>query len=186
MRRIECQTGVGAYDLLKAREAEINELTEILKASRGDLTAKARKLMTQLKEKEQELEKLRTRLATNQGTDEGVRSRTIHGVTVHSQRVEGLEVRELRAIADTLRNKLKSGVILLGSTKDDKASLLLVCTPDVAKRFPAGELIKPLAIEVGGTGGGRPEMAQAGGKNPQGLDAAMEKVFTLVEERGAG
>ncbi len=184
VRRIECQTGVGAYDLFKAREAEINELTEILKTSRGDVTAKARKLMTQLKEKEQELEKLRTRLATSQGTEEGVRSRTIHGVTVHSQRMDGLEVKDLRTIADSLRNKLKSGIILLGSMKDDKASLLLVSTPDVAKRFPAGELIKPLAVEVGGTGGGRPEMAQAGGKNPQGLDSALERVFALVEEQG--
>ncbi len=87
-------------------------------------------------------------------------------------------------VADTVRQKLPSGVILLGSVKEGKAALLLVTSPDLLSRFPAGELIKPLAAQVGGTGGGRPEMAQAGGKNPDGLAAALGMVFDLVGQRG--
>ncbi len=180
VRRLEAQTGVGAYDLLKAREAEVNELAEILKANRGDLVSKARKLVAQLKDKEQDLEKLKSRLATGQPPEQSGQTRTVAGVTVHSQRLDDLDVKDLRTVADTLRQRLTSGIILLGSVKDGRASLLVTASPDLAARFPAGELIKPLAAEVGGTGGGRPEMAQAGGKNPEGLEAALEKVFELV------
>ena len=80
---------------------------------------------------------------------------------------------------------MKSGVIALGGVKEDKVSLLVVVTKDLTAKLKAGDLIKEMAVQVGGTGGGKPELAQAGGKNPEGLDAALEKVFDLVE-RGAG
>ncbi len=184
VRRIECQTGVGAYDYLKSQEGEMDHLAEILKANRGDLVTKARKLVGQLKEKDQELDKLKARLASGPGASQAGQSRTIGGVTVHSQRIDGLEMKDLRAAADSLRQRVKSGVIVLGSSKDGKVSLLLVSTPDLATRFPAGELIKPLAAEVGGTGGGRAEMAQAGGKRVEGLQVALDKIFELVERKG--
>ena len=88
----------------------------------------------------------------------------------------------MRALADQLRDKMKSGVIALGAVMDEgKVSLLVVVTKDLIGRVKAGDLIKPMAAEVGGTGGGRPEMAQAGGKDGSRLDAALEKVFSLVE-----
>jgi len=93
---------------------------------------------------------------------------------------------DLRKLADTVRDKLKSGIIALGSVKDGKASLLLAVTTDLSARFPAGELIKPLAAEIGGTGGGRAEMAQAGGKQTDRLDAALAKTATVVEEKAGG
>ena len=108
------------------------------------------------------------------------------GVSVYVQRVDGLEMNDLRALADTVRDKLKSGVIALGSVKDGKAALLLAVTKDLSARFPAGELIKPLAVEIGGTGGGRPEMAQAGGKQTDRLDEALARVATLVESKAGG
>ena len=184
VRRLEAHSGVGAYDLLKAREAEVAELADILKANRGDLVSKARKLVAQLKDREQDLEKLKSRFATGQPPEQSGQTRTVAGVTVHSQRLDDLDMKDLRTVADTLRQRLKSGIILLGSVKDGKASLLVTASPDLAARFPAGELIKPLAAEVGGTGGGRPEMAQAGGKHPGGLEAALAKVFDLVGRRG--
>ncbi|HET8580517.1 MAG TPA: DHHA1 domain-containing protein, partial [Nitrospiraceae bacterium] len=182
VRRIEAQTGVGAYELLKQRDAELDELAEVLKTNRSDVLTKARKIVATLKEKEQELEKLKARLASGQAGADSGQTRKVAGVTVYTQRVDGMDMKDLRALADSIREKLKSGVIVLGSVQDDKASLLVATTPDLSARFPAGELIKQLAAEIGGTGGGRPELAQAGGKNPAGLWGALEKVFEVVEQ----
>ena len=184
VRRIEAQTGLGAYDLLKSHEGQIDDLAAILKANRGDVVVKAKKLVAQLKERDQELHALKAKLAVGHGTGAGGQTRTIAGVTVYVQRIDGLDIKDLRTAMDSLKQNMKSGVLVLGSAKDGKASLLVVSTPDVARRLPAGDLIKPLAAEVGGTGGGRPEMAQAGGNRPEGLDHALEKVFWLVEQRG--
>ena len=186
VRRIEAQSGEGAYELLKQRDTEFRELADVLKTNPADVLTKARKVMAVLKEKEQELEKLRARLATGQAAGTAGQTRVIAGVTVYTQRLDGVEVNDLRALADSVRDKLKSGVMALGSVKDDKASLLVAVTKDLAARFPAGELIKPLAAEIGGTGGGRAEMAQAGGKGTDRLDAALARVFAEVERVGAG
>ena len=110
----------------------------------------------------------------------------VAGVPVYIQRVDGLEMNDLRALADTVRERLKSGIVALGSVKDNKASLLVAVTKDLAARFPAGELIKALAAEIGGTGGGRPEMAQAGGKQIDRLDAALAQTVTAVERKAGG
>ena len=182
VRRVEGQTGEGAYELLKQRETDLRVLAELFKTNPPDVMAKARKLVAQLKEREQELEKLKARLASGGGDGTG-ETRTIAGVTVHARRVDGLEINDLRSLADTVRDRLKSGVIVLGTVKDGKASLLLAVTQDLAERFPAGELIKPLATAIGGTGGGRPEMAQAGGKQTDRIDMALAQVFTEVERK---
>ncbi|NGZ10900.1 MAG: alanine--tRNA ligase [Nitrospira sp. LK70] len=180
VRRIEGQTGGGAYALVKQLEADVRELSDLLKTGQSELVAKTRKLMTQLKDKERELEELKLKVAGGASVASNVR--TVVGVTVHAQRTDGLDVNGMRALADQLRDKLKSGVIALGSATDDgKVSLLVVVTKDLIGKLRAGDLIKAMAAEVGGTGGGRPEMAQAGGKDPAKLDTALEKVFGLVE-----
>jgi alanyl-tRNA synthetase len=179
VRRIECLTGSGALESLKRLEAEIRELSDLLKVGPSELVAKTKKLTSQLKEKERELEELKLRMASKSSTDAQVR--TIGGVHVHAQRVDGLDIAGMRALGDQLRDKLRSGVVALGAVNDDKVSLLVLVTKDLIPRLKAGDLIKTMAAEVGGTGGGRPEMAQAGGKNPEGLSIALEKVFGLVE-----
>jgi alanyl-tRNA synthetase len=180
VRRIEAQTGSGAYALLKKLETDVRELSDLLKTGQSDLVAKTRKLMTQLKDKERELEELKLKMAT--GASVASTARTIAGVPVHVQRTDGLDPNGMRALADQIRDKLKSGVVALGgATSDGKVSLLVVVTKDLTGRLKAGDLIKTMAAEVGGTGGGRPEMAQAGGKDVGKLDAALEKVFSLVE-----
>jgi alanyl-tRNA synthetase len=180
VRRIEAQTGSGAYALLKKLETDVRELSDLLKTGQSELVAKTRKLMTQLKDKERELEELKLKMAT--GTSVASTARTVAGVPVHVQRTDGLDANGMRALADQLRDKLKSGVVALGAaTSDGKVSLLVVVTKDLTGRLKAGDLIKTMAAEVGGTGGGRPEMAQAGGKDVGKLDAALEKVFSLVE-----
>ena len=180
VRRIEAQTGSGAYALMKKLEADVRELSDVLKVGQSELTAKARKLLAQLKDKERELEELKLKMAG--GSTAASTAKTVAGVSVHVQRTDGLDVTGMRTLVDQLRDKLKSGVIALGAASGDgKVSLLVVVTKDLIGRLRAGELIKIMAAEVGGSGGGRPEMAQAGGKDPAKLDAALEKVFGLVE-----
>ncbi len=180
VRRIEAQTGSGAFALLKKAEAEMRELSDLLKVGPSELVNKTRKVLTQLKDKERELEELKLKMAS--GSAVASSARTVAGVPVHVQRTDGLDVNGMRALADQLRDKLKSGVVALGAPTDDgKVALLVVVTKDLTGKLKAGDLIKVLAAEVGGTGGGRPEMAQAGGKDVSRLDAALEKVFGLVE-----
>jgi alanyl-tRNA synthetase len=181
VRRIEAQTGHGAMAMMKKLEADVRELSELLKVGPSELVAKTRKVMAQLKDKERELEELKLKMAS--GSTAASTARTVAGVPVHVQRTDGLDMNAMRQLADQLRDKLKSGVVALGAATDDgKVSLLAVVTKDLTGKIKAGELVKVMAAEVGGTGGGRPEMAQAGGKDPAKLDAALEKVFGLVEQ----
>jgi alanyl-tRNA synthetase len=180
VRRIEAQTGIGAFAQMKRLETDIRELSDLLKVGQSELVAKTRKVMTQLKDKERELEELKLKMAS--GSVVEATAKTIAGIQVHVQRTDGLDVNGMRALADQLRDKLKSGVVALGAANDGKVSLLVVVTKDLIARLKAGDLIKEMAAEVGGTGGGRPEMAQAGGKDPAKLDVALEKVFGLVEQ----
>src|SRR2546421_6409495 len=131
VRRIEAQTGEGAYELLKQREAELRALADLLKTNPADVVSKARKLVTTLKEKEEELEKLKARLASGGTGGGGGETRMVAGVPVHIQRVDGLEMNDLRSLADQVRDKLKSGIVALGTVKDDKASLLGAGTKDL-------------------------------------------------------
>ena len=179
VRRIEAQTGSGALAQMKKLETDIRELSDLLKVGQSELVAKTRKVMTQLKDKERELEELKLKMASSSAVE--ATAKTIAGIQVHVQRTDGLDVNGMRALADQLRDKLKSGVVALGAANDGKVSLLVVVTKDLIARLKAGDLIKEMAAEVGGTGGGRPEMAQAGGKDPARLDVALEKVFGLVE-----
>ena len=179
VRRIEAQTGSGALAHMKRLETDIRELADLLKVGQSELVAKTRKVITQLKDKERELEELKLKMASGSAVESA--AKTIAGIQVHVQRTDGLDVNGMRALADQLRDKLKSGVVALGAANDGKVSLLVVVTKDLIARLKAGDLIKAMAAEVGGTGGGRPEMAQAGGKDPAKLDAALENVFGLVE-----
>jgi alanyl-tRNA synthetase len=180
VRRLEAQTGSGALVHMKKLETDIRELSDLLKVGQSELVARTRKVITQLKDKERELEELKLKMASGSAVEST--AKTIAGIQVHVQRTDGLDVNGMRALADQLRDKLKSGVVALGAaTGDGKVSLLVVVTKDLISKLKAGDLIKEMAVEVGGTGGGRPEMAQAGGKDPAKLDAALEKVFGLVE-----
>ncbi len=180
VRRIEAQTGSGALAMWRKLEAEVRELSDLLKVGQPELVSKTRKLMTQLKDKERELEELKLKMASGSSVASTVK--TVSGVSVHVQRADGMDMGGLRALADQIRDKLRSGVVALGAATDDgKVALLVVVTKDLSSKIKAGDLIKVMAAEVGGTGGGRPEMAQAGGKDPAKLDRALEMVFGLVE-----
>ena len=137
-----------------------------------------------VEETDRELEQLKLKLAT--GAEEEAQVRTVHGIPVHAQRADGMDGPGLRALADRIRDRLRSGVIALGAANDGKVAWLVVVKKDWVQKLRAGDLIRDMGLEVGGTGGGRPEMAQAGGKNPERLGVALEKVFELVERAVEG
>ena len=147
------------------------------------MVPKTRKLVSQLKEKERELERLKLKMMDQGAGNAEADVRDVKGVQVHVQRADGVSMQELRLFSDKVRNKVSEGVIALGSVADDKVSLLVIVSKDLSKKIKAGDLIKEMATEVDGSGGGRPDMAQAGGKNPAGLKQALEKVFSLVEAK---
>lgn len=183
VRRIEALTGTGALEHSKKVESEVREMAELLKTSPTDVLTKTRKLVSQLKDKERELEQLKLKMMDQGAGNDDADVRDVKGVQVHVQRAEGLSMQELRLFSDKVRNKVPEGVIALGSAVDDKVSLLVIVSKDLSKKIKAGDLIKEMATEVEGSGGGRPDMAQAGGKNPAGLSKALEKVFSLVEAK---
>ena len=140
----------------------------------------------QLLREKRELEKLKARLASGGAGKEAGEIRKVSGISVYNHQMDGMEMNDLRALADIVRDREKSCIVVLGSVKDDKASLLVAVTKDLSGRFPANELIKPLAAIIGGTGGGRPEMAQAGGKLTHEMDRALAQAFSEVERKAKG
>jgi alanyl-tRNA synthetase len=182
VRRIEALTGQEALVEIENTESLLDDLQRLLGGSRGDLPAQVEKLRQSLKDKEKENRALRHKAARS-GLEEGGREvRTVKGIRVLARRVDGLDPGGLRALADSLKNKLGSGVVVLGQSSGSKAMLVASVTKDLSGRVPADKLIKAVASEIGGTGGGRPDFAQAGGSRPENLDRALEESYRLLEE----
>lgn len=182
VRRIEALTGREALSYLRSLETELRSVAERLKGARGELVQKLEKLLEEKRVREREIETLKSRLAKGTATDilQGIRE--INGVRVLSKVVEDVSSpKELREYADRVRDKLGSGVALLGARADGKALLIAVVTGDLTHRFHAGHLVKKAASILGGSGGGRPDMAQAGGPNLPALDQALETVTEYVQ-----
>ncbi len=177
VRRIEAVTGRGALDYVELLEEELKELALRLKGSRGELVRKLEKLIEEKKSKEREVEVLKGKLAGSQATDilEGVRE--LKGVRLLTRLVEDVSSpKDLREYADRVKDRLGSGIALLGAKTDGKALLIALVTSDLTNRFHAGNIVKKAAAVVGGSGGGRPDMAQAGGPQVTELDRALKSV----------
>lgn len=185
VRRVEALTGTGALEYGRQVETRVREVAALLKSGPSDVVPKTRKLVAALRDREREIERLKLAMMDRDGGGGDARVQTIHGIQVHVQRVQGLSMPELRRLSDKVRNRVPRGVIALGSAMDGKVSLLVIVSKDLAGQLPAGELIKEMAREVDGSGGGRPDMAQAGGGNPEKLGQALDKVFELVEGRAS-
>jgi len=182
VRRIEAVTGTGALDYVRSVEEEIQALSELLRASRGELVPKLEKLIEEKKTKEKEVEKLKTKLTSSRTTDilEGLRE--IKGVRVLSRLVEDVGTpKDLREYADRVRDRLGSGVALLGAETDGRAILIAIVTRDLAERFHAGHIVKKAAALLGGSGGGRADMAQAGGPDVSKLRLALDSVGEFLD-----
>ena len=151
-----------------------------MRAGEGDAKAKLEKLLAQSRELERRNQELQSKLAGGATRDVMADARQVNGVTVLATKVEGLDDKGLRDMADRLRDRIKSGIVVLGSAQGERAMLLAAVTKDLLGTYHAGNIIKALAPLVGGGGGGRPDFAQAGGKDPSRIDAALAAAFELV------
>ena len=183
VRRIEALAGRRAYQAVKKEEQSIAEISQMLKASDADIVGRVERMMNQLKETERELDRMKHKLQSNQAGDVIAEARDIKGIRVLAKRVDGMDAKDLRDFGDKLRDKLGNGVLALGSSKDDKVNLIVMVTKDLTDRFPAGNIIKDMALLLGGTGGGKPDLAQAGGKDPAKLDAALDALYAIIMKR---
>ena len=180
VRRIEALTGEGALTHAQHQEAEWRDLAAVLKASPQEVVEKAKKLLTTLRDTERELERAKQKVLDQQGAGQEASIQEIAGMPVLIQRVDGLNIQELRTFSDKLRHKVPSGLLVLGSVKEEKVSLLVIVGKEQAKKLPAGKVAQHVAQFVGGSGGGRPDMAQAGGNQPEHLDVALNSVYDYV------
>jgi alanyl-tRNA synthetase len=181
VRRIEAVTGKEALTHVQKAEEELKKAANLFKANPLELVDRTEKLFKHTKDLEKEIEALKGKLASKDSGDLLSQAREIGGVKVLAAEVSIADVKTLRDFGDKLRDKMESGIILLGSKAGEKALLLCMVTKDLTGKFSAGNIIKELAPLVGGSGGGRPEMAQAGGTQPENLGkaiAALEKLLT--------
>jgi alanyl-tRNA synthetase len=180
VRRIEAMTGEAALGWIRRREQVLREIGEVLKGPEEAAVERLEKLLAQQKELERRLQELQSKLAGSRSADLASSARRVNGVSVIAARVENVDDKGLREMADRLREKLGSGIVVLGTVRGDKALLLAAVTKDLAGRYGAGQIIKRIAPVVGGGGGGRPDLAQAGGPDVGRLDEALEKVYEVV------
>jgi alanyl-tRNA synthetase len=180
VRRIEAVTGRGAVAHVRRLEDELRKTAGLLKIGLLETSDRTEKLLRRERELEREIEVLKGKLAAKDSGDLMGRVRQIHGIAVLATVVEASDVKTLRDFGDKLRDRLRSGIILLGSRAEGKAMLLCLVTKDLTDRYHAGKIIQSIAPLVGGSGGGRPDMAQAGGPKPEFLEQALEKLSDLL------
>jgi alanyl-tRNA synthetase len=185
VRRIEAVTGEAALDWIKTSERLVQSLGERVKAGRDSLIDKVQQILERNRALEKELDKLKGKLASASGDDLASQAVEIDGVKVLAAKIEESDPKALRDLVDQLRNKLGSAAIVLGTVKDGKVSLIAGVTQDQTGRIKAGDLVNAVATQVGGKGGGRPDLAQAGGTDPTHLDAALKSVPDWVRQRTA-
>ncbi|WP_091532226.1 alanine--tRNA ligase [Fontimonas thermophila] len=183
VRRIEAITGENVIRHLRETENKLRRAAESLRATPDDLVAKIEQMQERMRQLEKELAALKSKLAASASGELAGQARVIKGVKVLSARIDGIEATELRGLIDQLKQKLDSAVILLGTVGGGKVSLVAGVTADLTSRVKAGELVNFVAAQVGGKGGGRPDMAQAGGTQPDRLPAAIDSVYAWVEQR---
>jgi alanyl-tRNA synthetase len=187
VRRIEALTGEGLMAYYQKTEEDLHQAAKAAKTAPADLKARIEAMTEELKALHSENEKLKARLAKDSLGDVMDRVREINGVKVLAAKVMDADMNNLRSLGDQLKEKLGEGVIVLASSSEGKVSLMATATDGAQKKGAhAGNLIKAIAGLVGGGGGGRPNMAQAGGKNPSGIDAALEKVYEAAAEQIKG
>ncbi len=173
VRRIEAVTGEAAVHWVEQNEQQLDALSQLLKSSRDEVNTKVTQLIQKLKEQDKQLSQLKGKMASQAGSDLSSQAEDINGVKILSAHLEGADSNTLRDTLDQLKNKLGSAAIVLVSEDAGKVKLIAGVTKDLTKTIKAGDLVNIAAAEVGGKGGGRPDMAQAGGTNPAAIPQAL-------------
>ena len=183
IRRVEAVTGKNALHFLQGLEDRVNEAANILKTHPGDLVNRVTQLQESLRQAERELEKVNSKLAASQGDELAGQAIDVNGIKVLAARLDGADAGVLRETMDALKAKLKTAAIVLASVQGDKVSLIAGVTADSIGKLKAGDLVNFVAQQVGGKGGGKPEMAMAGGSDPSKLGAALDGVKDWVASK---
>ena len=183
IRRVEAVTGQNALHFLQGLEDKINEAAAVLKTHPGDLVTRVSQLQESLRQAERELDKVNSKFAASQGDELATKAVEINGIKVLAARLDGADSQVLRETMDALKTKLKTAAIILASVQGDKVSLVAGVTADSIAKIKAGDLVNFVALQVGGKGGGKQEMAMAGGNNPAALNAALAGVQEWVASK---
>ncbi|MEJ2451305.1 MAG: alanine--tRNA ligase [Gammaproteobacteria bacterium] len=176
VRRIEAVTGEGALHYVEQEERQLNDIAQLTKGKRDEASERVRQLVERNRQLEKELEQLKGKLASSAGSDLASQAQEINGIKVLAAKLDGADVKTLRDTLDQLKNKLGNAAVVLAAVQNGKVSLVAGVTKEQTKQIKAGELVNAVAQQVGGKGGGRPDMAQAGGNDPSALDAALASV----------
>ena len=183
IRRVEAVTGKGAIDYVQQREAQLLEIAHALKANPQEITQKIAQIIDNVRQTEKELARLKTKMASSQGADLASQAQDVNGVKVLAANLENADAKTLRETLDQLKDKLKTCAIVLSTVTDGKVTLIAGVSADLTGKVKAGELVNFVAQQVGGKGGGRPDMAQAGGTQPEQLPAALAGVRGWIETK---
>ena len=183
VRRLEATTGSNALKLVQNQQALLNHIAIELKSPAHELGTKVAQLLDSQKSLEKELARLKSKLASSQGDDLADQALEVNGVKVLAATLEGADANALRETMDKLKDKLKSAAIVLASVSDGKVSLAAGVTPDIIAKLKAGDLVNHVASQVGGKGGGKPDMAMAGGTDPSQLPQALASVQAWVQQK---
>ena len=183
VRRIEAVTGEGAVHQYQQFTDAIHRISGALRVSEPELVAQVDRILEEKRLQERQIEHLKTRIAQSLARDLESKARNKNGVRYLVAQVESLDRQQMRSLADTLRNKLKSAVVVLSSAEDGAVAIVAAVTPDLTKKIQAGNLVRTLAQAVGGKGGGRPDMAEGGGKDPSALPHALDTIAAEIESK---
>ncbi len=182
IRRIEAITGNLALDHMKQLKEELSRISEILKTNTP--YNRVKKLLNDMKGLDKEIEALKSRIASQGSSSLLENVRVVNGVKVVACRIDNLQQKDLRVLADNIKDRLSSGIILLASAVDGQASMIVMVTKDISRDYNAGEILKKIAAMAEGRGGGKAEMAQGGTKNIEKLDNAIETIYDMVDKIG--
>ena len=185
VRRIEALTGEGARRRVAEESTVLSRVAAVYRTSVGEIESKARQMQIRTRELERKIDDLQAQLAAGGGAAESPQTEEVGGVQVMVVRKDGVDVGTLRVLLDTLRDRISSGIVVIGGVRESKVTLLAGVTSSLAKTYSAGQLISHLAPMVGGRGGGKPEMAQGGGSNVECLDDALAAVTQWVSDQQA-
>jgi alanyl-tRNA synthetase len=181
-RRMEAVTGEGAYRLLNGQVQLLKEAATKLKTKPQEVGARIDVLLSDMKELQRENQSLASKLGNIEASNLSSKAKEVNGVTMLVSKVAGTDMNNLRTMVDDLKNKLGSGIIVLASVQDGKVNISAGVTKDlIEKGYHAGKVVKEVATRCGGGGGGRPDMAQAGGKNPEQVDSALQSVEDWIK-----